>query len=248
MQGSAEALALAAMKMVEPVTELVRSFPLILLLASALNLGCESDSDSSADDASMTDGMSAQDGEANSSEGGAGANDGGLPSLAIPEGGMATEELPDFNYLHIGAVAVVEVDGREYKFDGYSAEVWSTWSQASEENTIGDDAVVAQCSLLSTTDNKLVAGADFNRYFNREAHNSFSFSSDGDSTVIWGLHDAEMGQEWSAAGGPPVMAAPIIEDDSFIIGIRFNGEATENFSTDKSPVQSVVYCLYKLRE
>ena len=187
--------------------------------------------------------------------------------LADPPATTTTDERPDHTWRFHQAVGVVNAGGRTSEFYGVSPLAIPPGAYEEGATFIYDSA---GCSFFGATDGLVVVQTSFTPLV-RGSKSSFSMSDNADGTVTWGYFHAPTGEEWSATGpgrasidfrqfGTTVDAderESILADLGFgefapgrqgvktlLALITFEGEASENFSTDNSTASSTVLCLF----
>jgi hypothetical protein len=181
-----------------------------------------------------------------------------------PDTWPAASERPTEGYFLLAADATVELGGVTYEFSGLSQEAAMRVdvAQAAGNDMSGRD-YIASCGFNPTVglaeDGMAVQGpplvtAEFRREQNYEAADSFSFADNANGTVLWGLHLAAEGQEWSGTGAGQAHVtfkhptqSPHFQEwhRHYLYGVYvWSGVATENFSLEKRPFSSEVICLW----
>ncbi len=179
-------------------------------------------------------------------------------------------EPPDASWMLLRAFGVAEAGASGGEWIGFDP-IWFTdmnpggrslMDVAAGTGLEDDFDTVAGCSILQTADGLIIAQASFHHSTDRNLYSSFSMSDNGDGTIVWGLYDAATGEEWSATGpGSATIKYARLEDplggwdflgldeqsDDLYVVIDFTGEASENFTTDKSTASSRVLCHFVKR-
>lgn len=177
----------------------------------------------------------------------------------------STDNGPGFDWILVQGLATATAGGNTVEFSGLDP-IWGTDQSPRGEPESFD--TVASCTLFESAEGEILAQASFHHRTDRNLHSSFSMSDNGDGTVIWGLYNAETGEEWSATGpgSARIKYAKITGsagwDDPFwweqlgwypdppdhvYVIIDFDGPASENLSTDKSQASSRVLCVFATR-
>lgn len=157
-------------------------------------------------------------------------------------------------YFH-SARAHVTIGNVSYEFVGLSENILvvyglfePTWQGTSP------DGWVASCGhLLSSIDATEVVTVTFQRRYDFADYDYLSFASNGDGTVLFGLYDADTGEEWSGTGsGEPTIQVLVGRHDANIgklIGrYGFSGTATEHYSLEKRPLDVRIDCVWAPRD